>query len=118
MVPAAAAFAGSGIAEVRERVELDLIPTNLAPGATGEARLELRIEEGRMHFRARARAEGLTDGLYSLCVGEGFAGENEAQGGKVDLGFEVGLESLSGKNVAVRVGQGCVGPAVLEGTVP
>ena len=118
MVPAVAVFKGSVIAEVRERVGLDLIPTNLAPGATGEARLELRIEEGRMHLRARARADGLTDGLYSMCVGEGFAGENEVRGGKVDLGFEVSLETLSGLDVAVRVGQGCVGPAVLEGTVP
>lgn len=80
MVPAVAAFAGSGIAEVHERVELDLIATDLTPGATGKARLELRIEEGRMQFRARVRAEGLTDGRYSLCVGEGFAGENESRG--------------------------------------
>ena len=48
VVPAVAVFAGSGIAEVRERVELDLIATDLAPGATGQARLELRIEEGRI----------------------------------------------------------------------
>ena len=71
-----------------------------------------------MQFRARARAEGVTDGLYSLCVGEGFTGENEAQGVRVDLGFELGFDPLSGLDVAVRVGQGCLGPAVLQGTVP
>lgn len=118
VVPPVAVFAGSAISEVRERVELDLIATDLTPVATGKARLELRIEEGRMRFRARARAEGVADGLYSLCIGEGFTGANEARGGKVDLGFEIGLETLSGLDVAVRVGQGCVGPAVLEGTVP
>ena len=76
------------------------------------AHLELRIEEGIMRFKARAKAkaEGLSDGFYYLCVGEGFTGEDQAQGGRVDLGFKVGFETLSG--------QGCVGPSVLEGTVP
>lgn len=98
MFTASAALAGldQESLDVRERATIELVSTGTIPGATGEARLELRIEKGKMQFKARARVEGLTDDLFSLCVDKGFTGDGEAKGGKVDLKLEVDFESLVG----------------------
>ena len=99
------------------REPLELISTGTIPGATGEAQLELRIEKGNMRFKARARAEGLTDDLFSLCVDNGFTGDGEANGGKVDLRLQVDFESLVGLEVTIREGRSCAGEVVLLGAV-
>jgi len=113
------AFAGLGNgSQVREKAQLDLRSTGIMPGATGEAELELRIAEGQMKLRARARAEGLPHNeVFSLCMDNGFRDRGMAQGGKVDLGLEVDFQTLSGFEVNIGDGAGCDGDVVLEGTV-
>jgi len=112
------AFAGLGKgSQVREKAQLDLRSTGIIPGATGEAKLELRIAGGRMKLRARARGEGLPDGVLSLCMDNGFRDRGAARGGKVDLGLEVDFQTLSGLEVTIREGASCDGDVVLEGTV-
>ena len=117
-VAGSTAFAGLGNgSQVREKARLDLRSTGIIPGATGEAELELRIAKGQMKFRARARAEGVPDEVYSLCMDNGFRDRSAARGGKVDLGLEVDFQTLSGLEVTIREGAGCDGDVVLEGTV-
>lgn len=70
-----------------------------------------------MRFKARASAEGLTDDLFSLCVDNGFTGDGEAKGGKVDLRLQVDFKSLVGLEVTIREGGSCAGEVVLLGTV-
>ena len=112
------AFAGLGYGSpVREKARLNLSSTGIIPAATGEAEMELSIAEGQMKLRARARAEGLPDEAFSLCIDNAFKDGGTAQGGKVDLGLEVDFQTLSGLEVTIREGAGCDGDVVLEGTV-
>lgn len=106
--------------KVNEKAKLELVPMGVDPGATGEAELELRIEQGKMELRAKATAEGLTeDDVYSLCVENGFEDNNgaKAKGSKVDLSLEVDFETLLDVEVTIRRGADCSGTVALIGTV-
>ncbi len=74
--------------------------------------MELRIAQGQMKLRSRARAEGLPDDVFSLCMDNGFGDRGTAQGSKVDPGLEVDFQILSGFEVNIGDGAGCDGDDV------
>ncbi len=104
-------------------MELVLTSTGVVPGATGEAELELRNDQGSStDFQAKARGEGLTEnGAFSLCVGDVFLDDDVAEGNRVDLEVALGEDPLvnSGTSsrlmVTIRSGAGdCTGTVVLQ----
>lgn len=60
-VLAATVLAGAGASEIREKAELELIPTGVIPHVQADADLRLRIDDRQTEFRATAFVEG--DGL-------------------------------------------------------
>ena len=60
-VLAATVLAGAGASEIREKAELELIPTGVIPHVEADADLRLRIDDRQTEFRATAFVEG--DGL-------------------------------------------------------
>ncbi len=80
--------------------------------------MELRIAEGQMKLRARARAEGLSDEIFSSCMHDGFRDLGKAQGGRVNLGLEVDFQILSGFEVNIGDGGGCDGDVAVEAWRP
>ncbi len=113
---AGSAQAGS---EIRQEVELELMPSKAMPGATGEAELELRIDdEGAIDFQARARAEGLMEGgKFALYVDGVLVDKDEAEGGGVDFDEdpEVTFTTLSGLLVTIT---DSTGEVVLHAHIP
>lgn len=79
--------------------------------------MKSRIAQGQMKLRARARAEGLPDEVFSLCMNNGFRDRGTARGRRIDLGLEVDFQTLSGLEVTIRERAGCDGDVTLEGTV-
>ncbi len=65
-VLAATVLAGAGASEIRERAELELIPTGVIRHVEAEADLRLRIHDRQTEFRATAFVEGdgLIDGVF------------------------------------------------------
>ncbi len=60
-VLAATVLAGAGASEIREKAELELIPTGVIRQVEADADLRLRIDDRQSEFRATAFVEG--DGL-------------------------------------------------------
>lgn len=74
--------------------------------------MELRITEGQMKLWARARAEGLSDEIFSSCMHDGLRDWGKNQGSRVNLGLEVDFQILSGFEVNIGDGAGCDGDDV------
>ena len=119
VLTAGAVFAGSG----EQRAKIELFPTLLALGATGEA--ELQIREGEFEFKAKV--EDLPSGLgdVSFCLGTLLIDtENVEDDGRVELNedeadgdpIEAVPTSISGR-VTIRAGSDCTGTILLQGTV-
>src|SRR5262245_57165262 len=103
-----------------ERAKVDLMPTGAIPDATGDATLQLRINnQGQIQFQATARARGLIqNAIYSLCVDDVFVDSDDADPrGRVTLSEnpDVSFTSLSGLTATVETGIGCAGTVVLTG---